>query len=1053
MNPIDFALRHPITILMMVVALVGGGGLAIHRMRIDIFPSFNLPQIYVIQNFNGMSPAQMEGLIVNQFELNFQYVDGVKSVESRSIQQIALIKLSFYPGTDMAQAMAEVVAQANRAQASMPPGVLPPQIMRMDAGSVPIGYLVLTSEDKSLGVLADLAQQRVRPLLQANVPGTVGTAPFGSNVRSIVINVDPDRLRSYNLAPDDVVQALVTGNVIVPAGNLYVQHSMPLVPTNAMADDIQEITKIPVQPGRNVYIGNVATVADSTDVNFGYAMVDGHRSVYIPVVKKNTGSTLSVVSDIRAAMPIFEAVLPEGVQIRFEFDESPTVVHAIRSVATEGAIGATLTGLMILLFLRDWRSVLVVVFNIPMALLGSSLGLWLTGNTINIMTLGGMALAIGILVDEATVELENIHTQFAHTKAISLAVRRGNAQTAVPRLLAMVCILSAFIPAFIMDEPVRSLFLPLSLAVGFAMISSYLLSSTIVPVMSVYLLKHREEKKGAKNLFERFRDTVYSRFVSGGVRWRWVVVPAYLAGCALILGVVGPRLGNELFPQVDAGTFVLRFRMPPGTNFELTREAWVRCLRAIQDEAGEGNVMISMGFAGQQAPNYGMNNMLLFMRGPDDGQMRVALREGSGIRLDEFRERLRTVLPHKLSSWFADRLKREGMDPAQAVRLANRIKLAFEPGDLVSEVMSFGAPAPIEIVMISPDLSAAQSFSQRVLEELQKIPWLRDVQIQQSLEYPSVQIDIDRQKAGLSGLDVDRVGRSVLVTTSSSRMVARNYWQDNRTGVSYQVQVQVPTQRMDSPAQVETVPLLPGNSGVNLMVRDVARVGKAAMPGEFDRLAMQRFLSITANVEGEDLGRAARQVRQALAAAGQPPRGVLVQVRGQVAPMNEMFRSLGIGLAVAVAVILVLLTAYFQSPRLALASVGAVPGVLCGVVLALYVTGTSLNIESFMGAIMSIGVSVSNSVMLMTFTARDWREGLSAAEAAKRGGRERLRPILMTACAMIVGMVPMALALEAGPSLVASWFRHLPRCSYCPRSLPSSWVRASSAPLRSIPRR
>src|SRR3984885_13552181 len=311
MNPVAFALRHPITMMMVTVGLIGGGLMAMVQMRIDIFPMFNLPQVYVIQNFNGMSPAQMEGLIVNQFELNFQYVDGVKNVESKSIQQIALIKLSFYPGTDMSQAMAEVVAQANRAQAAMPEGVLPPQIMRMDAGSVPIGYLVLTSRGKSLGTLADLAQQRIRPLIQSKVPGTVGTAPFGSNVRSIVINVDPDRLRSYNFTPDDVVKALTTGNVIVPAGNLYIKNEMPLVPVNAMVADIQEIAKIAVQPGRNVYIGDVAKVADSTDVNFGYAMVDGQTSVYIPVVKKNTGSTLSVVADIRRTLPAFQRVLPK----------------------------------------------------------------------------------------------------------------------------------------------------------------------------------------------------------------------------------------------------------------------------------------------------------------------------------------------------------------------------------------------------------------------------------------------------------------------------------------------------------------------------------------------------------------------------------------------------------------------------------------------------------------------------------------------------------------------------------------------------------------------
>ena len=1074
MNPIQFALRHPITMMMIVVALVGGGGLAIFRMRVDIFPPFDLPQIYVVQNFNGMSPAQMEGLIVNQFELNFQYVDGIKSVESRSIQQIALIKLSFYPGTDMASAMGAVVSQANRAQAAMPEGVLPPQIMRMDAGSVPIGYLVLASKSESLGALADMAQQRIRPLLQADVPGTVGTAPFGSNIRSVVINVDPDRLRSYNLTPEDVVKGLVAGNAIIPAGNLYIKDKMPLVPTNAMVRDIKEIARIPVQPGRNVYIGDVATVSDGTDVNFGYAMVDGRPSVYIPVVKKNTASTLSVVSDIHRAMPAFKAVLPQGVDIRYEFDESPTVVAAIRSVATEGAIGATLTGLMILLFLRDWRSVIVVVFNIPMALLASLLALWITGNTINIMTLGGLALSIGMLVDEATVSIENIHVQMTRTPSLARAVERGSNETAVARLLAMLCILSVFIPAFIMAEPVRSLFVPLALAVGFAMIASYLLSSTLVPVLSVWLLKHHDadeqhEGEGGpekprgwlsrtggffgglavragnallfpfrwakervfgpgepaaeggekpKGAFDRFQEA-FGRVVGLTIRWRWVVVPAYLIVCCLILGLLGPRLGKELFPQVDSGQFVLRFRMPAGTNFELTRQAWIRCLRVIEADVGPENVNISMGFAGQQAPNYGMNNMLLFMRGPDDGQMRVQLREGSGVGIDALRERLRKALPDKLVPWFARRLREEGMPPRQADAQAGKMRFAFEPGDIVSEVMSFGAPAPIEIALAGPDLTTSRGHAERVLSELQKNHSLRDVQIQQSLDYPTVPIVIDRQKAGLSGLTARDVGRSVLVSTSSSRMVARNYWQDPKSGVSYQVQVQAPVQRMDSATQVETVPLDLGGSGDNLLVRDVAGVGTGTTPGEYDRLAMQRYLSITANVEGEDLGRAASQVEKALAQAGAPPHGVTVKTRGQIAPMNEMFVSLGIGLAVAVFVILVLLTGYFQSPRLALASIGAVPGVLCGVVLALLLTGTTLNIESFMGAIMSVGVSVSNSVMLITFTSQDWKSGKAVWDAAEGGARERLRPILMTACAMIVGMVPMALALEQGSQMQA----------------------------------
>ncbi len=709
--------------LMLVVGLIAGGGLAILRMRMDIFPPFDLPQIFVIQNFNGMSPAQMEGLIVNQFELNFQYVDGVKNVESRSIQQIALIKLSFYPGTNMAQAMAEVVGQANRAQAFMPPGVLPPQIMRMDAGSFPVGYLVLRSRTESLGTLADLAQQRIRPLLQTKVPGTVGTSPFGSNVRSIVLKVDPQRLRSYNLTPDDIVTALMQGNVVTPAGNLYVKDQMPLVPTNAMITKIEDFGKIPIRQGRNVYLRDVATIEDGTDINFGYALVDGHRSIYVPIVKHNTASTLTVVADIHSAMPLFESVLPESVKISYEFDESPTVRESIKSVAIEGLIGATLTGLMILLFLHDWRSVVVVVFNIPMALLSSLCALWITGATINIMTLGGLALSIGMLVDEATVSIENIHVQMTRTKSLARAVERGSNETAVPRLLAMLCILSVFIPAFIMAEPVRSLFVPLALAVGFAMISSYVLSSTVVPVLSIWLLKHHghsadEAEPSARGAHSPARrrpharhvglfDRVQARFhgvVGFVVAHRWIVTPAYFATCLLVLIVVGLLLGTELFPQVDSGEFVLRFRAPPGTNFELTRQMWVKCLEVIDEEAKAENVHISMGFAGQQAPNYAVNNMILFMRGPDDGQMRVQLIDGSGIKLSAFREKLRKLLPERIVPWFAEVLERQGHSAAVARQRAEQITFGFEPGDVVSKVMSFGSPTPIEIVVASPDI-------------------------------------------------------------------------------------------------------------------------------------------------------------------------------------------------------------------------------------------------------------------------------------------------------------------------------------------------------------
>jgi multidrug efflux pump subunit AcrB len=797
-----------------------------------------------------------------------------------------------------------------------------------------------------------------------------------------------------------------------------------------MVVDPQDLGKIALKPGLNVYLRDVARIEDATDLTYGYALVNGRKSIYIPMVKKDTASTLDVVARIRAALPLFQSVLPENVTVRYEFDDSPTVVAAIRSVATEGLIGASLTGLMILLFLRDWRSVVVVVLNIPMALLGSLVGLWLAGQTLNIMTLGGLALAVGLLVDEATVSVENIHVQMVETPSLARAVERGSLQTAVPRLLAMLCILSVFIPAFLMQDPVRALFLPLALAVGFAMVTSYVLSSTVVPVLSVWLLRHRGlspvsserrevgDEKSRKRLFGHFQ-LAYATAVGWMVRWRRVVVLAYLGACVLVLWQVGSRLGNELFPQIDSGVFVLRFRPPPGSSYEVSREVGLKCLEVIGEEAGEGNVAISMGYVGQCPPNYAINNLILFMRGPDDGMLRVALRKGSGIGLDEFRERLRNALPERVVPWLTKLLQDVGLPPDQAAGRARMVTFGFAPGDMVSEVMSFGSPTPIEVAVISPHLPDARAHAERVLAEMKKVPYLRDVQLQQSLEYPTVQVEIDREKAGLSGVEVRKVGQSVTVATSSSRYVAVNFWQDRKTGVDYQVQVQVPVRRMTSPDTVEDLPLEMLDLERNLLVRDVASVKPGVMPGEYDRLFGQRFVSITANLEGEDFGRAAGQIEKAIRDAGEPPRGVRVQVRGQLPLLRELFQALGVGLAVAVFVILVLLTAYFESPRLALVTVSAVPGVVSGVAVMLCLTGTTLNLESFMGAIMCVGVSVSNSVMLVAFTAERWRVGLAAAEAAVAGAVSRLRPILMTATAMTIGTIPMALALEEGSAMTA----------------------------------
>ena len=479
------------------------------------------------------------------------------------------------------------------------------------------------------------------------------------------------------------------------------------------------------------------------------------------------------------------------------------------------------------------------------------------------------------------------------------------------------------------------------------------------------------------------------------------------------------QLGTELFPQIDSGEFVLRFRPPIGSNFELTREMAVKCLEEIEKEAKAENIAITMGFVGQVATNFGIDNMVLFMRGPDDGQLRVAFREDSKIKLAPFRERLRKVLPERVIPWMADRLEKGGLEKAEAERQAKTSTFGFEPGDIVTSVMSFGSPSPIAVRVVGTDLKQVRQHSEKIAAEMRKISFLRDIQFQQALDYPSVEIDIDREKAGLSGAKVEDLRHALVMATASTRFASLNYWIDEKTGFDYLVQLQIPPLRLDKPEDIETLPIESVNPLVNLMIRDVATVRQGVRPGEVDRDMSQRYLTLVANVEGEDMGRASRQVAEAIKAAGDPPRGVRVEPMGQLPPMIEMFESLGVGLGVAVFVIFILLTAYFQSPRLALISIGAVPGVMAGIATILYLTGTSLNIESFMGSIMCLGVSVSNSVMLVTFMDEHWKGGSKSPEAAITGASERLRPILMTACAMSIGMVPMALALEKGSQMQA----------------------------------
>ncbi len=989
------AMRRPITVLVAVLAVALAAGLALRQMKVDIFPQVGAPQVYVAQPYGGMDPSQMEGFLTYYYEYHFLYITGIEHVESRNIQGASLMKLVFHPDTDMSRAMAEVVGYVNRARSFMPPGTVPPFIMRFDAGSVPVGQLVFSSPTLSPGEMQDIALNRVRPVF-ATLPGVSAPPPFGGNQRSIAISLSPDKIRETRLSPEEVVAAVNRASVVLPSGNVRTGDLLRIASTNAvLGADLHELMNTPIRVGAGpaVYLRDVASIQDATDIVVGYAHVNGRRTVSIPVTKRADASTVDVIDRVKASLPqmraVANAVAPD-VTIDFAFDQSPYVLNAINGLVREGLLGALLTGLMVLLFLRDWRSALIVVTTIPFALLASVVCLWAAGQTINIMTLGGLALAVGVLVDEATVTIESIHTHRASGLSRARSAVEASRKTAVPRLLAMFSILAVFVPSFFMAGAARQLFIPLSLAVGFAMISSYLLSSSLVPVLSTWLMRsgHAPEEKGILR-------AAYGKYLKFVLRFRWPIVGAYVAGAAVLIWALYPRVGTEIFPVTEAGQLQIRMRAPTGTVIEQTELKALKTLDIIKGVVGPENVEITTDFVGVQAASYPINTIYLFTSGPHEAVLRVALKPGIPLEGEDLRERLRRELRRALPD----------------------TTFSFEAPDIISQVMSFGSPTPVEVDVQGPNMPANQSYAGKIYAEMQKIPELRDLQYIQALDYPTLDVKIDRDRAGQLGLTMADVARPLVTATSSSRFVAPNFWRDPKSGNAFQIQVQIPPYQMTSVQDVENLPVMMDGApdrGGHPMVGDLANVRFGTTFGEVDRYNMQRVVGFTANIHGVPLGSIGGKLHSAIERAGKPPLGVSVFVRGQIPPLEETLSGLGRGLLLAVAVIFLLLAANFQSFRLAVAVVSAAPAVVCGVLLTLLLTGTTLNVQSFMGAIMAVGISVANAILLVTFAEMSRREGRPVIEAALEGGRGRLRAIVMTAAAMLAGMVPMAIGLGEG---------------------------------------
>ncbi|HTF67669.1 MAG TPA: efflux RND transporter permease subunit [Edaphobacter sp.] len=990
---IRLALRRPITIIVIVAAIALSSILAVMRTRIDIFPTLDLPIIYVAQPYGGMSPQQMEGFISYYYEYHFLYINGIESVEAKSIQGASLLRLSFHPGTNMSEALAQTVSYVNRAHAFMPPGTVSPFVIRFDAGTLPVGYLVFSSPSRTLSEIQDLALNRVRPVF-ATLPGVSSPPPFGGNQRTIVINVDPHKLHAYGLSPDNVVQALTTGNSIQPAGNADIGTTNALVTTDSTVTQINDLLDIPLHAGSgaSVYLRDVGSVKDAADVLAGYALLNGKRTVYIPVTKRPDASTITVVNEVRQSIERFQSLIPQDIKITYEFDQSQYVRAALLSVLREGLIGAGLTGLMILLFLGDWRSSLIVVITIPFALLIAVVLLRLTGQTINIMTLGGLALAVGVLVDEGTVLMENIHVHLAQGEKKAQAVLAASREVAIPRLLAMLSVLAVFLPSFFMTGPAQSLFVPLSLAVGFSMGASYVLSSSLVPVLANWILKQEknEAEHPKEERFDRFRRR-FQRALERIMEFPRLLLGAYAIIAVVILVIVGPRLAEEIFPSLASTQFRLRVDAPDGTRVAVTEALIQKVLATITREAGASNLDLTLGYVGTQPSSYPINSVFLWTSGPQQAIINVGLKPGSSLSLRALEENLRHKLPQEFPG----------------------THFSFDPGDLISQILNFGAPSSAEVAITGPQYADVQVYANRVQKELAKVKELRDVEFEEPLRYPAVNVHVNRVLAGQLGTTANDVGTAVVASTASSRFVAPNYWRDPKSGVGYQVQVQVPQPAMTSLKDIQTIPVN-SSTGAHPLLSQVADVQSTAVPGELDRQNGMWMIIASANVGNSDFARAAKEIDRAIARVGQAPRGVTTQVRGQVSALKQIFTELAIGLALAVVVVLLLLTATFQSFRLALVVISTAPAVLVGAILMLLLTGTTLNLESFMGTIMAIGVAVANAILLVTFAEQNRRNGADPVSAARAAAAERLRPVLMTSLAMIAGMVPMALAIGQG---------------------------------------
>jgi multidrug efflux pump subunit AcrB len=1005
MGIVRFALRFPHTFYVVAALILFLGVAAIRSMPTDIFPEIRIPVVTVIWQETGLTTPEMEQRVTtySQYAISTS-VGGIKNMEAQTLNGVSVQKLYFQPDVNIDLAIAQIVAATNSIRALLPPGIQPPIVVQFNASSVPVLQLSLNSDNLNEQQLYDYGIYRIRQQL-APVPGVTLPTPAGGKYRQIMVDIDPDKLLARGLTPLDIVNAVNAQNLTLPSGTAKIGDIQYTVRTNATPSTIDDLNNMPVKfaNGATIFVKDVAQVRDGSLVQQNIVRENGHRSVLLSVIKNGNASTLTVVNGVKQAIEVARASAPAGLRISELFDQSVFVTNSVKGVLREGAIAAGLTALMILIFLGSWRSTLVVMISIPLAILSSLVVLYFLGETMNTMTLGGLALAVGILVDDSTVTIENTHRLWTEEgMPLSQATLHGAAEIAVPTLVSTLAISCVFTSVVFLDGPAKYLFTPLGLAVVFAMLASYLLSRTLTPITIGLLLKgerghsDNDAPRGFFSRisaafdrgFERLRDG-HSKLLTVLLRRRFIV--PIVAVLMLGLGVVMLLfVGRDFFPLIDGGQIQLHVRAPPATRIETTERIFQAVedkIREVVPEKDRGLIIDNIGLPAR-VYNWAFADGSTI--GVNDGIIQVALKEGHEPTAD-YVKKLRQVLP----AAFPEEI------------------FYFQAADMVTQILNFGLPAQIDVRTVgrSPNnLSVAKELRHR----LAAIPGLVDVHLQQEVDAPAFLADIDRARAAQLGLNASTVATNLNVSLSSSEQVSPNFWTDPTSGIPYYFAVQTPEPKVNSMNALLNTPvstsLAASGQPVPGMLSNVATLKRDKVPTNSNQTNIQPVFDVYASVQGRDLGGVAADINKVTAELqGQLKPGNTIQVVGQIQSMNDSFRNLGIGLLFAAVLVYLLMVVNYQTFGDPFVVILALPATLCGIVTMLFITGTTLSVPSLMGAIMSVGVASANSILLVTFAREQQLKGHSAFDAALSAGHTRIRPVLMTAAAMIVGMIPMAI--------------------------------------------